>query len=98
MTLAEVERAIKSYNRRKQAQQQEQASFDYTLADLIGRSVARIYNASNKLPSIAEAYSTLFNAEDLEEKKAIQQAELSALRFKQFANAHNMKYKGASNN
>lgn len=89
MTIGELQRAITSKQRIRKLEAQEKAAYDYILADLIGRSVARLYNSSNKIPSIAEAYPTLFNAEEIEEKKQEQQAELFAIRFKQFAASHN---------
>lgn len=78
-------------------QLQEKASMDYMLADLIGRSVARIYNANGKMPELSEAYPTLFNSKEIEEKKAEKQAELSALRFKQFAASYNQRFKEVGN-
>ena len=90
MSIAEIDRAI---NAKKKAEQRK-ASFDYVLADLIGRSVARAYNSENTMPTLAEAYPTLFNRQ--EEENALQQAqdELSVLRFKQFANSLNRKKGG----
>jgi hypothetical protein len=93
MTLAEVNRAIASRNRVKKLEAQEKASFDYILADLIGRSVGRIYSSSTKLPEIAAVYPSLFNTQEVEEKRAEKKAELSALRFKQFAESFNKKFK-----
>ena len=93
MTLAELERAVESKKRVIKRQAQEKAYFDYTLAELIGRSVSRIYNSSNRMPDIAEAYPTLFDVEEVKEQKQARQDELSALRFKQFANFHNNKIK-----
>lgn len=94
MTLAELERAIDSKRRIQKQQAQEKASYDYILADLIGRSVARIYNDNNTMPEIATVYPTLFDTKAIEEKKAEKQAEISALRFKQFATSYNKKFKG----
>lgn len=74
---------------------QDRASMDYTLANLIGHSVARVYDSAKTMPSISEAYPTLFDSKEIEEKKAERQAELSALRFKQFAASYNSKYKEA---
>lgn len=91
MTLAELERALRSKQRVEKRRQQEQASFHYILADLIGRSVARVYSSSNKMPEISEAYPTLFDSEDIQEKKQEERNKLSALRFKQFAQAYNKK-------
>lgn len=92
MTLAELERAINSYKRREKARAQEQASFDYILADLIGRSIGRLYSSATKIPEISQAYPSLFDSEEIQAQKAEKQAELSALRFKQFANFHNKKF------
>lgn len=94
MTLAELERYINSYRRREKARAQEQASFDYILADLIGRSIGRIYSSATKIPEISEAYPSLFDSEEIKEQKAAKKAELSALRFKQFANFHNNNFNG----
>lgn len=89
MTPAEIERLIESKARVKAKEDKEKASFDYILADLIGKSISRIYSSSAKLPEINEAYPSLFESEDIEEKKQERKDELSALRFKQFAQAYN---------
>jgi hypothetical protein len=65
---------------------------------LIGRSVARIYSSSNQYPSIADAYPSLFSQEEVEEKIQARKDELSALRFKQFAQFHNSRYKEGGKN
>ncbi len=93
MTIGELERAIRSKQKAVKAKAQEQATYDYILAELIGRSVARIYNSSNKMPEIAEVYPNLFDAAEIEERKQAKKAELSALRFKQFANSYNQRFK-----
>lgn len=93
MTIAELERAVSSKKRQIKLQQQEKASFDYILADLVGRSISRIYNSNNTYPSIEEVYPTLFEAAEIEEKKQEKKDELSALRFRQFANSFNKKFK-----
>lgn len=88
MTFAEIDRAIDSKKRMDKLQAQEKAYFDYTLADLIGRSMSRLYSASAKMPSIEEAYPTLFNANRQQARKD----ELSAIRFKQFAESYNKRW------
>lgn len=93
MTLAEVNRAANSKIRMIKIEDKKKASFDYILADLIGRSVSRVYNSSNKMPSISEAYPSLFTKEQEEEAVQEKKVELSALRFKQFAKSYNTKYK-----
>lgn len=91
MTIAEFDRALESKRRVEKRKAQEKASFDYILADLIGRSIGRIYSSSTKLPELAEAYPSLFDTKEIEEHKQQKRNELSALRFKQFANFHNNK-------
>ena len=92
MTIAELIRAIESVKRVKQRNLQEKAHFDYKLADLIGKSVSRIYSASNAMPDISEAYPSLFDSEEVEEIKSKKQDELSAQRFKQFAQLYNANF------
>lgn len=96
MTFGEVFRAVESYNRVYKRRQQEQASFDYILADLMGRSFARTQHSANKMPEIAEAYPSLFNQEEIQEQRQQKQAELFAMRFRQFANSHNKRFSEVS--
>lgn len=96
MTLAELGRALNSKKRMMKLNEQKRASYDWILADLIGRSVARIHSSSNRYPPIYDAYPTLFESEEVIQKQQEKKAELSALRFKQFAQSYNAKYKEAS--
>lgn len=100
MTIAELERAVRSKRRvikaETEAQAKMRASFDYVLADLVGRSVARIYSNSAKIPPIAEVYPNLFDSEEIEEARAQKQDELSALRFRQFAQSFNKRFMGGA--
>ena len=93
MTLAELERAFASKRRVMKQQAQEKASYDYILADLIGRSIGRLYSSSTTIPDISAVYPTLFDSQEVEEKRAEKNAELSALRFRQFANSFNKRFK-----
>lgn len=93
MTIAELGRKIESIKRKYKQEQQTKASFDYILADLIGRSIARIYNSSNEMPDISAVYPTLFEAKDAETIKVEKQDNLSAARFRQFADSHNKKFR-----
>lgn len=93
MTIAELERAMQSYKRRKEAEARERASYDYILADLIGRSCARVHSPRNTFPEISAAYPTLFDSAEIAEQKKAKQLELSALRFKHFADAYNTRFK-----
>ena len=96
MTFAEIERVIESKKRVIEAEERRRAIYDYRLADLIGRSVARVYNSNNKLPSLAEAYPELFT--ENEEEQQAKKDELSILRFKLFAQSYNAKFKEVGNN
>lgn len=98
MTIAELRRYFESKKRVTERKAREKASYDYILGDLIGKSIARIYNKNAKYPEIFEAYPTLFESEEIQEKRREQQMELSALRFKQFANFHNKNLGGGKKN
>ena len=93
MTIGELNRCIASKQRVLETKQKERATYDYILADLIGRSMARNYDSKIKLPRIHEVYPSLFDAEEFEEKEQEQLDELSIARFKTFANAFNKNFK-----
>lgn len=93
MTLAEIQRLLASKRRALLVQQKEKATFDYILADLIGRSVSRIYSSSSRMPEINKAYPSLFNSDEVEEAIQKKKDEISAIRFKQFAENFNKKFK-----
>lgn len=93
MTFAELNRAIESRNRVRLAEERCRASSDYILADLIGRSIARVYNSANKMPALYEAYPSLFDAEVEAERIQKHKDELSAARFRQFAKLTNKRFK-----
>lgn len=93
MTLAELERTLNSKRRIEKLRLQEKANFDYILADLIGRSIARIQSSANHMPDISTVYPSLFDSQEIQEKKQEQKAELSVLRFKLFAESYNKKFK-----
>ena len=96
MTIAELDRYAESKKRVDKVRAQEQASFDYLLACTIGRAFASSMDSKNKFPDIYEVYPSLFDREAREEQKADITMQLSALRFKQFAHAHNKKIKAVA--
>lgn len=96
MTLAELIRLVESKKRVMIIEAKDKAKFDYILADLVGRSVARLYSSSHKMPTLAEAYPSLFDSEEIQEQAQARRDELSALRFKQFAQTFNDKFGGAN--
>lgn len=93
MTIGELKRAISSKIRVKKMEAREKASFDYTLAQIIGRACGMAFGTvKSEFPDIANVYPTLFDSEEIKRKKQEKQAELSALRFKQFAESFNQKF------
>jgi len=93
-----TKKSFASRQRVRKAEAQQKATYDYILADMIGRSISRIYNSSNKLPDIGEVYPTLFDLQEIEDKRATKKAEMSAIRFRQFAETYNKKYKSGGGN
>ena len=69
MSIDELIRAINSKKRIIKQKAQERANFDYILADLIGRSIGRLYSNQMSLPEISEAYPNLFDSQKTEEAK-----------------------------
>lgn len=96
MTLAELARAVKSWERVEKRKAQEKAAFDYVNANLIGRSIASYFSKDITMPELAECFPSLFidESQKKKEEKEKLQAELSALRFRKFADAYNKKYYG----
>lgn len=92
MTIAELGRWFKSRKRVIKQQAQEKATWDYILANLIGASVYSIFNKSSEMPDIEKVYPNLFDAQEIEAQKQQKQNELSAARFRQFAEAFNRKF------
>ena len=95
MTPAEVVRAIESYNRRTRIETQEKASFDYIQAQLIIKGIGMVLSGKGTYPTIQEAYPKVFDdlIEKQEKELQKQQDDLSAVRFRQFAQSFNKNYK-----
>ena len=97
MTIGELDRKIASYKRITLNKAKDKALFDYSLAILIGRA----FNVSqdNPFPTIYEAYPSIFedDIKRIEEEKQRQQAQLSVLRFIQFAESFNKKFTEETN-
>ena len=93
MTIAELRRAVLSRNRVRKLEMQEKANYDYTLAQLIGRACGMAFGTvKTQFPGLAEVYPLLFDSEEMKRKQQEKQAELSALRFKQFAESFNQRF------
>lgn len=93
MTIAELNRAVEAKKRIQKEDLKIRASFDYILADLIGKSISRLYSSSASMPTLADAYPSLFSNEEIEEKIQKQKEELYSIRIKQFAQSFNNRFK-----
>lgn len=95
MTPGEVGRAVESKNRIARREAQERAGYDYVLAQLIVKGMSITLGSHSTYPTIQEAYPGVFDdiIAEQEEKIQKQKAELSALRFRQFAQSYNEKFK-----
>ena len=98
MTIGELGRWMESQRKKIEREQKEKASFTYIQADLIGRSISRLYSKSSKMPSIEEVFPSLFTREELEEQEMERRDKLSIMRFEQFALAHNQNFNGGERN
>jgi hypothetical protein len=95
MTIAEIIRAIESYNRMKNYEMQQRASYDYILAKLLTKGVGIVLGSKESFPSIEETYPNLFSDVKKAEQEKIQEQKtnLSTLRFLQFAQSYNSRFK-----
>jgi hypothetical protein len=94
MTLREIDNYIKSRLRVRKLANQEKATYDYIQATLIIKGVGIALGSKEEFPTVEQAYPGIF--EDLVEKKQdelqAKKDELSALRFRQFAQSYNKKW------
>ena len=95
MTFAELERWVNSRIRVQKREAQQKASFDYILANLIAKGVSKVLGDKSDYPTIEEVYTGLFDdvVAEREAEKQKQKDSLSALRFKQFAQSYNNRFK-----
>lgn len=95
MTPAEVRRAVDSKMKVLKIQAQEKASYDYIQAELIIKGIGIVLGSKESFPSVEEVYPSLFTEviEAQQEKVKQQKMNLSALRFQQFAQSYNNKFK-----
>lgn len=95
MTPAEIGRAIDSKNRLIKIEAKQKASYDYIQATLIIKGVSICLGDKSAFPSMQEAYPSLFDDLINEQAEKIQKQKdtISTLRFRQFAQTYNNKFK-----
>jgi hypothetical protein len=98
MTIGELERKAASCKRLDKHKLKEKATFDYTLAMLIGRAFGA--DEQHPFPDLFDVYPELFkdDIKKREEEESARKAQLSAIRFIQFAQSFNAKYDKEANN
>ena len=95
MTPKEVIRAVNSKVKVRRKKKKKKATYDYILAQLITKGISITLGAKDGFPEIQEVYKGVFDdvIEEYEQKKMESKANVSAVRFKQFAQAFNNKFK-----
>lgn len=91
MSIPELNRAIKVKTKLIKDEERRKASFDYTLASLIGTAVGRAFSGKGKFPEIYNAYPDLFDEEEVQVARAKAQEQAFAAQLRQFADFHNSK-------
>lgn len=94
MTYEEMRLVIDSFNRREKARVQEMASMNYQLGNLVGMSVARLFDEKAKYPTLFEAFPTLFDDLEIDTTPRQQDWRIMKDRLQQYATAHNTKIGG----
>lgn len=91
MSIGEVARYIQAQEKIRKIEAQEKASYDYIHANLVIRGISITLGSKESFPTIDEAYPSLFDDIKSEQQAKIEEKkmELSALRFKQFAQSYN---------
>jgi hypothetical protein len=97
MTIGELERKAESCKRLEKHRLKEKATFDYTLAMLVGRAFGA--DEQHPFPDLYDVYPALFedDIQRREEEESARKAQLSAIRFIQFANSFNSKFDEEAN-
>ena len=95
MTPREVMNSIKSKRKVKELELQEKATFDYIQAQLIIKGVGIALGSKQNFPTIYEVYNGIFDnvIKEQEEKIQAQKNNVSAIRFKKFAQSFNNRLK-----
>lgn len=92
MTIGEVSRYIKAFNKRKNIEDKNKAMNNYILANLISEQVACIFDNNSKPRAFKDVYSFLFSEEEQQEFKRQEEehlAKITAAKFREYADAVN---------
>jgi hypothetical protein len=93
-TLKEVTQYVEAYKKQQQNKLEEQAYFDWMLANLIGNSVARLMSKDAKFPKLEEAYPFINETEDkpkLDENELTSEEKLASAHIMEWAMAMHRK-------
>lgn len=93
MSIGEVLRRVRSYERTVERKRQEQAFFDWTLGNLIGISVGRCLSNDIEYPELYKAYPSIFDSKEAQEAEEEKRNQTNVANFMKFAAAHNLKLK-----
>ena len=97
LTLGEIARRLDSYQRVKERNQKEKASYDYIQATLIAKLVGKVLGDKSETPKIEDVYPTLFKEEvETEEEQTQSQSEKDAIAFMTFVQQFNKKFEGGN--
>lgn len=86
MDPGEITRYLKAYAERRKLDLQTQATMLYTLSNLIGMSVGRLFSKSQTFPTLEQSFPSLFDYDPERERM-----ERSVANFRAFADRFNAK-------
>lgn len=90
MTYGEINDTINANRETNRLRVREVASFNHSLGNLIGLSVARLMDKKTKYPTLKEAFSDIFS--DLEDNKPnVENEEVTKARLLKYAESNNRK-------
>jgi hypothetical protein len=90
MTYGEISDLVDACRENDRLRIREVASFNHSLANLVGLSVARLMDKKSKYPTLKESYPNIFK--DLEDNKpVIENAEVTKAKMLKYAESNNKK-------
>ena len=89
LTYGEIVDTVKAFREVDRLRIREVATFNYSLATLISKGIARVLDGKSDYPSLKGAYPGIFT--DIDETPVQQNAEIMKERFMKYAEANNKK-------